>query len=331
MPSASPASTELLAELRSGRRPLDEYLREIEGRFARLEPRVLAFMPEEHRFERLQEEARQLTYDHLDPGSATAALRRCSSASRTSSAPTASKPAAAAGCRRRSWRAPEAEIVTRLKRLGALVAGKTVSTEFAYFAPGTDPQPTCSRAHARRLIERLGGRGRRRSLPAGPRHADDRLGQPAGGFLWRRRLQADLRHGFGQRADPAVAVPRPCRLVRARRRSRCGCGDRRAAAAGLDAGPRAAADPSWRCRRVPYLDRASEVGRRHLERICGRLAGRGLRDRRGGCPDRHRGHRGPPSADRLRRGGRGAQGVVRAATRSSTRHGRASSSSRDGE
>ena len=130
MPPASPASTELLAELRSGRRPLDVYLREIEGRFARLEPRVRAFMPEEGRFERLQEEARQLGYDHLVPEDRPplfGLLFGVKDVFRAEGFETTGgsrlPPEDLAG--------PEAEVVTRLKRLGALVAGKTVSTEFA--------------------------------------------------------------------------------------------------------------------------------------------------------------------------------------------------------
>ena len=143
MPPASPASTELLAELRSGRRPLDVYLREIEGRFARLEPRVRAFLPEEGRFERLQEEARQLGYDHLVPEDRPplfGLLFGVKDVFRAEGFETTGgsrlPPEDLAG--------PETEVVTRLKRLGALVAGKTVSTEFAYFAPGPTHNP---RAH----------------------------------------------------------------------------------------------------------------------------------------------------------------------------------------
>jgi Asp-tRNA(Asn)/Glu-tRNA(Gln) amidotransferase A subunit family amidase len=140
MPSASPVSTKLLADLRSGQRPLDDYLREIEGRFARLEPRVQAFMPEERRFERLQEEARQLLFDHLDPERRPplfGLLFGVKDVFRTDGFETSGgsrlPPTELAGT--------EADVVTRLKRLGALVAGKTVSTEFAYFAPGPTHNP----------------------------------------------------------------------------------------------------------------------------------------------------------------------------------------------
>ena len=140
MPSAAPASSELLAELRSGRRPLDGYLRELEGRFARIEPRLGAFMPEAGRFERLAEEARQLGYDHLDPDHRPplfGLVFGVKDVFRADGFPTTGgsrlPPAELAG--------PEARVVTRLKELGGLVAGKTVSTEFAYFAPGPTHNP----------------------------------------------------------------------------------------------------------------------------------------------------------------------------------------------
>jgi Asp-tRNA(Asn)/Glu-tRNA(Gln) amidotransferase A subunit family amidase len=140
MSSVTPASTELLAELRSGRRPLDGYLREIEGRFARLEPRLQAFMPEPGRFERLQEEARQLAFEHPEPERrpplfgllfGVKDIFRADGFETTGGSRL--PPAELAG--------PEAEVVTRLRRLGALIAGKTVSTEFAYFAPGPTHNP----------------------------------------------------------------------------------------------------------------------------------------------------------------------------------------------
>ena len=140
MPPAPPASTELLAELRSGRRPLDVYLREMEGRFARIEPRLRAFMPEDHRFERLQEEARQLGYEHLDPDARPplyGLLLGVKDVFRADGFETTGgsrlPPADLAG--------PESEVVTQLRELGALVAGKTVSTEFAYFSPGPTRNP----------------------------------------------------------------------------------------------------------------------------------------------------------------------------------------------
>ena len=140
MPTAAPATTELLTDLRAGRLSLDEHLRELEERFARVESRLLAFMPEEGRFDRLREEARQLGLDHLDPDRRPPLFGLLFGVKDIfhvdgfeTSGGSHLPPAELAG--------PEAEVVTQLKQLGALVAGKTVSTEFAYFAPGPTHNP----------------------------------------------------------------------------------------------------------------------------------------------------------------------------------------------
>ena len=275
-----------------------------------IEPRVLAFLPEPGRFERLRDEARQLAFDHLDPdrrpplygllfgvkdvfradGFATGGGSRL-------------PPAELAG--------PEAEVVTRLKQLGALVAGKTVSTEFAYFAPGADPQPARPGAHPGRLLERLGGGRGGGPVPAGPGHPDDRLDQPPGGVLRRGRLQADLRHGLGQGAHPAGAVARPRRLVHPRRGPGGGGGDRIAAAARPGAGGRSraarAGGAGGALSRARQRDRPAASGRDP------RAARRGgLPDRRARGSRRHRRDRAAPPADRRRRSRRGARRVVRA-------------------
>ncbi len=138
--TGAPSSMALLADLGAGRLELDAYLRQQEERFARLEPELRAFVPEPARFQRLLAEAAGLSFRHLDParrpplfglllgvkdifhvdGFETGAGSRLPSA---------------------ELAGPEAEVVTQLKALGALVAGKTVSTEFAYFAPGPTRNP----------------------------------------------------------------------------------------------------------------------------------------------------------------------------------------------
>jgi len=128
------------AALRSGARSLADYLDELETRFARVEPKVHAFVPEADRFERLRVEAKELISRfpkgserpplfgvpigvkdifHVD-GFATAAGSRL-------------PPEELAG--------PEAEVVTQLRSAGALVLGKTATTEFAYFAPAATRNP----------------------------------------------------------------------------------------------------------------------------------------------------------------------------------------------
>ena len=83
-----------------------------------------------------------------------------------------------------------------------------------------DQEPARPRAHARRLLERLGrGRGGLHGARR-DRLADQRLGDPAGRLLRRGRLQADPRPDPAQRRAAAVAHARPCRRVRALGRGR---------------------------------------------------------------------------------------------------------------
>ena len=74
----------------------------------------------------------------------------------------------------------DAACVAAARSSGAVVIGKTVTTEFATFTAGRHPQPTRLRAHARRLVERFGGGGGRRDGPARVRLADGGLDHPAG-------------------------------------------------------------------------------------------------------------------------------------------------------
>ncbi len=112
----------------------------LETHFNAREPSVLAFVPEEGRFDRLRREAKALLKRYPDPekrpplfgvpigvkdifhvdGFITRAGSRV-------------PPAAIQGA--------EAESVTRLRNAGALILGKTVTTEFAYFAPGPTRNP----------------------------------------------------------------------------------------------------------------------------------------------------------------------------------------------
>ena len=56
----------------------------------------------------------------------------------------------------------------------------------------TDLEPARPRLHPRRLVERLGGGGRRFHGAVGDRDPNRRLGDPAGGLLRRGRVQAEL-------------------------------------------------------------------------------------------------------------------------------------------
>ena len=113
---------------------------QVEVQFNACEPQVLAFMPEEARFDRLRREARQLLDRYPQPDRRPplfGVLVGVKDIFRVDGFPTR------AGSRLpcELFEGEEAASVTRLKQAGALILGKTVSTEFAYFAPGPTRNP----------------------------------------------------------------------------------------------------------------------------------------------------------------------------------------------
>jgi Asp-tRNA(Asn)/Glu-tRNA(Gln) amidotransferase A subunit family amidase len=130
----------LLTALREGELTLPEYLAQAEARFNQSEPSVMAFIPEDGRFERLHKEAEVFPLAHPDivkrpplygmlvgvkdifhvDGFQTQAGSRLPADQLQGS---------------------EAKSVTQLKKAGALILGKTVTTEFAYFTPGPTRNP----------------------------------------------------------------------------------------------------------------------------------------------------------------------------------------------
>jgi Asp-tRNA(Asn)/Glu-tRNA(Gln) amidotransferase A subunit family amidase len=135
--------TSLSHALRSGELELPDYLSALAERFAEREPQVMAFVPEDGRFDRLYQEAQMLLEKYPDPaerpllfgipvgvkdifhvaGFVTQAGSRLPAGLWDKGAGT------------------EAPSVSRLRRHGALIMGKTVTTEFAYFGPGPTRNP----------------------------------------------------------------------------------------------------------------------------------------------------------------------------------------------
>lgn len=137
-PTLSLAPT--VAGLQSGATPLLEYLADVEDRFRRLEPDVLAFVPEDGRFERLRREARSLLDKYPEPddrpplfGLPIGVKDIFHVNGFVTQAGSKLPPAVLQG--------DEAKSVSLLRRAGALVMGKTVTTEFAYFGPGPTRNP----------------------------------------------------------------------------------------------------------------------------------------------------------------------------------------------
>lgn len=112
----------------------------LEARFAEREPRVRAYLAEEGRFERLRREAKELLERWPDPAARPPLFGVLVGVKDVfhvdgfeTRAGSPLPPEVLAG--------PQAACVTDLREAGALIVGKTVSTEFAYFAPGPTRNP----------------------------------------------------------------------------------------------------------------------------------------------------------------------------------------------
>ncbi len=119
---------------------LTEKIDQLESRFAAREAGVLAYVPEDDRFERLRRDAAALEARWPNPANRPplfGLLVGVKDIFRVDGFPTRAgsqlPPEALAGA--------EAASVTRLKQAGALIVGKTVTTEFAYFGPGPTRNP----------------------------------------------------------------------------------------------------------------------------------------------------------------------------------------------
>lgn len=135
------ASLPVLAEaLRNATLPVHGYLTELEAVFAAREPEVLAFVPEAGRFARLRAEADALLSRWPDPVTRPALF----------GVPVGVKDIfhVAGFVTRAGTQVPaevlqgaEGPVVRALREAGALILGKTVTTEFAYFGPGPTRNP----------------------------------------------------------------------------------------------------------------------------------------------------------------------------------------------
>ncbi|MGW2249574.1 amidase [Kitasatospora sp. NPDC001660] len=128
------------AELRAGDPPLTEHVERLCARIERIDPLIRAFVPEPGRHDRLHAEARALARRHPDPDDRPplyAVAVGIKDIIHVDGLPThagsALPPGVLAG--------PQAVVVDRLRAAGALVAGKTVTAEFAASAPGPTRNP----------------------------------------------------------------------------------------------------------------------------------------------------------------------------------------------
>jgi Asp-tRNA(Asn)/Glu-tRNA(Gln) amidotransferase A subunit family amidase len=137
---AQVGSSSLTRALRSGEVGLPGYLQDLESRFREREPEVQAFLPEPHRFERLQREAETLQERYPDPTGRPPLFGLpigVKDIFRVDGFATQAGSRLPAAC----LAGEQARCVSRLLAQGGLILGKTVTTEFAYFAPGPTRNP----------------------------------------------------------------------------------------------------------------------------------------------------------------------------------------------
>lgn len=133
-------NSSLIEDLRSGELTLPDFVAQAEARFTDVEPRVQAFIPEESRFERVRAEADELIHRYPDLISrpdlfgALAGVKDIFHVNGYTTQAGSRLPA-------ELLQGEQAESVTRLREAGALILGKTVTTEFAYFFPGPTRNP----------------------------------------------------------------------------------------------------------------------------------------------------------------------------------------------
>lgn len=129
-----------MEDLRSGRLTLPDFLSQIEVQYAEQESSVHAFIPEGNRFIRLQADADALLFSYPDLITrpplfgALVGVKDIFHVDGFTTQAGSQLPADV-------LQGKEAESVTRLRGAGALIFGKTVTTEFAYFTPGPTRNP----------------------------------------------------------------------------------------------------------------------------------------------------------------------------------------------
>ena len=140
-PLVAPVSlTEQVTRLRSGETALEAELERSLQRSAEVNPQIRAVLPDPRLRERLAAEAAALRERWPDPSDRPplfGALALVKDIFNVDRMPTR----AGSAVPPESFSGREADAVERLRRAGAIILGKTVTTEFAYFAPGATANP----------------------------------------------------------------------------------------------------------------------------------------------------------------------------------------------
>ncbi|NLE75890.1 MAG: amidase [Chloroflexi bacterium] len=140
MITASLPLADQVPALRSGRRSLLAEVETVCDRLEALDPQVQAFLPEADRRARLRRDAQALLERYPDPAARPplfGAFLAVKDIFRVEGFATGCGTALPSSL----FDGPEAACVTNLRQAGALIVGKTVTTEFAYLEPGPTRNP----------------------------------------------------------------------------------------------------------------------------------------------------------------------------------------------
>lgn len=127
-------------DLRTGRVGASAYVDELQTRANEVEPDVSSLVPEEHRWDRLREAAERLVERYPEPADRPPLFGvpvGVKDIFHVDGMPTR----AGSALPPETLTGEQGTAVTRLREAGALVLGKTVTTEFAYFDPGPTRNP----------------------------------------------------------------------------------------------------------------------------------------------------------------------------------------------
>ncbi len=185
----------------------------LEALVARREPELLALLPEDGRFERLRREWDALNRRYPDPATRPplfGAVVGVKDIFNVDGFPTragsALPPALFAG--------PEAACVTALRAAGALVLGKTVTTQFAYFAPGPTRHPLSEHPGRDCARRAAAAAARRRPWPPGSARRRWARRPSALSFARRRSAASSASSPPSAASHPTACCPSPPRPTR---------------------------------------------------------------------------------------------------------------------